>query len=48
LLLKELEKEGHKIFVEEEEGQFVFTSNDHIIEQKWFYATGLVCGMLSV
>jgi hypothetical protein len=47
LLLKELTKEEHKIFVEEEEGQFVFSSNDHIIEKKWFYAAGLVCGVLS-
>lgn len=45
MLLKELAKEENQLFVEEEEGQFVFTNNDHIFWEKWFYAAGLVCGM---
>lgn len=45
MLLKELAKEENQLFVEEEEGQFVFTNNDHIFGKKWFYAAGLVCGL---
>lgn len=47
LILKEITKEENKIFVEEEEGQFVFSEYEHGIEKRWFYAAGLICGMLS-